>query len=277
MSISIKTNKPWQKHSGYKAHKPRGLYYDELVKKRRSSIVRIIYIIIFILILQSFFQAPFLSLRKIELSGNSFYKDEEVKQYIQTALERKKWLFFQDNNFFLFDADSLRNQLIKQYNLSDASIKKTFPNKLSVKFVEKTSQFIWKKNDSYYLMDAKGQLNGQINEINDKYIILADFRSYQPQNNENIFRSDEIELIQGIITLWKDKLANMVKIEAINIGDDWSAFDIKTNLSYIVQINPQDDVNAQLENYRRILLEGNVVGTDINYIDLRFGEKVYFK
>ncbi len=277
MSISIKTNKPWQKHSGYKAHKPHGLYYDELVKKRRSSIVRVIYVIIFILILQSFFQAPFLSLRKIELGGNSFYKDEEVKQYIQTAMEKKKWLFFQNNNFFLFDAGSLKDQLVKQYNLSDANIKKTFPNKLSVKFVEKTSQFIWKKNDSYYLMDAKGQLNGQINEINNKYIILADFRSYQPQNNENIFRPDEIELIQGIITLWKDKLANMVKIEAINIGDDWSTFDIKTNLSYIVKINPQDDVNAQLENYRRILLEGNVVGTDINYINLRFGEKAYFQ
>lgn len=277
MSISIKTNKPWQKHSSYKTHKPHGLYYDELVKKRRSSIVRVIYVIIFILILQSFFQAPFLSLRKIELSGNSFYKDEEVKQYVQTALEKKRWLFFQNNNFFLFDAGSLKDQLIKQYNLSDASLKKTFPNKLSVKFVEKTSQFIWKKNDSYYLMDAKGQLNGQINEINNKYIILADFRSYQPQNNENIFRSDEIELIQGIITLWKDKLANMVKIEAINIGDDWSTFDIKTNLSYIVKINPQDDVSAQLENYRRILLEGNVVGTDINYINLRFGEKAYFQ
>jgi cell division septal protein FtsQ len=277
MSISVKTNKPWQKHSSYKAHKAHGLYYDELVKKRRSSIVRIIYVIIFILIAQSFFQAPFLSLRKIELGGNSFYKDEEVKQYIQTAMEKKKWLFFQNNNFFLFDAGSLKDELIKQYNLSDASLKKTFPNKLSVKFIEKTSQFIWKKNDSYYLMDAKGQLNGQINEINNKYIILADFRSYQPQNNENIFRSDEIELIQGIITLWKDKLANMVKIEAINIGDDWSTFDIKTNLSYIVKINPQDDVNAQLENYRRILLEGNVVGTDINYINLRFGEKAYFQ
>ncbi|MFA6252680.1 MAG: FtsQ-type POTRA domain-containing protein [Patescibacteria group bacterium] len=277
MTNSIKTNKPWQKHSSYKAHKPYGLYYDELVKKRRSSVKRIIYIIIFILILQSFFQAPFLSLRKVELRGNSFYKDEEVKQYVQTALEEKKWLFFQNNNFFLFKAGSLKDQLIKQYNLSDVSIKKTFPNKLSINFIEKTSQFIWKKNDSYYLMDAKGQLNGQINEINNKYIILADFRSYQPKNNENIFRPDEIELIQGIITLWQEKLANMVKIEAINIGDDWSTFDIKTNLSYIAKINPQDDINAQLENYRRILLEGNVVGTDINYINLRFGEKAYFQ
>lgn len=277
MSINIKTNKPWQKHSSYTPHKVYGSYYDEQVKKRKQKIIRIIYAIIFVLLLQSIFQAPFLSLKKIELKGNSFYQEEEVKKYIGDKLAERRGLLFQNNNFFLFNSDKLRDQLITQYNLNDATVRKIFPQKIKVEFIEKTSQFIWQKNGAYYLLDAKGQFNGQINELNDQYIILEDSRSYQPQNNENIFRPDEIELIQVIIELWEAKLASTAQIKAIAIGDDWSSFDIKTNLSYVIKINPQNEPVKQLENYRQVLLAGNVVGTDINYIDLRYGDKAYFK
>lgn len=277
MPIGIKTNKPWQKHSSYTPHKTYGSYYDGQIKKRRVKIIRIIYAIIFVLLAQSIFQAPFLSLRKIELVGNSFYQEPEVKQYIQSNLNIKKWLLFQNNNFFLFDSAKLKDQLIAQYNLSDARVSKVFPNKIKIELIEKTSQFIWKKNGNYYLLDAKGQVNGQINEINEKYVILEDSRSYQPENNQNIFRDDEIELIQVILATWADKLSNMVKIKAINIGDDWANFEIRTNLPYLVKINPQDKSNEQMEKYHSILIAGNVVGTDINYIDLRFGEKVYYQ
>lgn len=277
MSINIKTNKPWQKHSSYTPHKVYGSYYDEQVKKRKQKIIRIIYAIIFVLLLQSIFQAPFLSLKKIELKGNSFYQEEEVKKYIGDKLAERRGLLFQNNNFFLFNSDKLRDQLITQYNLNDAKVRKIFPQKIKIEFIEKTSQFIWQKNGAYYLLDAKGQFNGQINELNDQYIILEDSRSYQPQNNENIFRPDEIELIQVIIELWEAKLASTAQIKAIAIGDDWSSFDIKTNLSYVIKINPQNEPVKQLENYRQVLLAGNVVGTDINYIDLRYGDKAYFK
>lgn len=277
MSVNIKTNKPWQKHSSYTPHKVYGSYYDERVKKRKQKIVRIIYVILFVLLAQSIFQAPFLSLTKIELRGNEFYQTEEVKKYITTQLDQRKWLFFQNNNFFLFDGSQLENQLITQYNLSGAKISKHFPKKITVELTEKTSQFIWQKNGAFYLLDAKAQFNGQINEINDQYIILEDIRSYQPQNNENIFRPDEIELIQGIIELWGAKLSAMAQIKGIVIGDDWSTFDIKTNLSYLVKINPQIEPIKQLENYYQVLLAGNVVGTDINYIDLRYGDKAYFQ
>ncbi len=277
MSINIKTNKPWQKHSSYTPHKVCGSYYDEQVKKRKQKIIRIIYAIIFVLLLQSIFQAPFLSLKKIELKGNSFYQEEEVKKYIIDKLAERRGLLFQNNNFFLFNSDKLRDQLITQYNLNDAKVRKIFPQKIKIEFIEKTSQFIWQKNGAYYLLDAKGQFNGQINELNDQYIILEDSRSYQPQNNENIFRPDEIELIQVIIELWEAKLASTAQIKAIAIGDDWSSFDIKTNLSYVIKINPQNEPVKQLENYRQVLLAGNVVGTDINYIDLRYGDKAYFK
>lgn len=277
MSIGIKTNKPWQKHASYTPHKAYGSYYDEQIKKRRGKIARVIYFIIFILVTQSIFQAPFLKISKIELSGNSFYKEEDVKAYVYNELGQKKLLFFENNNYFLLDEDSLKNGLISKYNLSNAEVSKKFPNKIKLTFMEKTSQFIWKKNNNYNLLDAKGQFNGSIDKPNDQYIILDDSRSYQPQNNENIFRSDELELIQGIIVMWNEKMASKVKIKAIYIGDNWSSFDIGTNLSYLVKINPQENVAVQLDYLYRILESGNVQGTDINYIDLRFGEKAFIK
>lgn len=276
MSIGIKTNKPWQKHAPVKSHKFYGSYYEELVKKRRARIKRIIYLIIFILLLQSIFQAPLWRLRKVVVNGQESYSQQDIVDFVLPNLEQKRFLIFQNNNFFLFDSSHLESELVGHFNLEQARVNKSFPQTIKITIKEKVSQFVWQKNGNKFLLDARAQVIGQSNN-NNQLIILDDQRSYQPSGDKDIFREDEINLIQTLISAWNDKLDNLVKISSIRIDDNWSLWQIGTNFGYSVKINPQDDLNSQLNNLYQLLKPGNVVGTDINYIDLRFGDKAYFQ
>lgn len=277
MSVGIKTNKPWEKHAPVKSHKFYGSYYDELVKKRRARIKRIIFLILFILLIQSIFQAPLWRLRKIVVSGNSSYSSEDISTFVQPILSQKKLIIFQNNNFFLFDASDLEDALIRQFNLESVRVVKSFPRTVKIFVKEKTSQFIWQKNGSKFLLDLHGERLGQTDNNNAQLIVLDDQRTYQPQGTNDIFRGDEMDMIHGVIGTWNDKLNNLVKISSIKIGDDWYFWEISTTSGYVVKINPQDDINGQINNLYNLLKAGNVVGGDINYIDLRFGEKAYFQ
>lgn len=277
MSIGIKTNKPWQKHAPVKSHKFYGSYYEELVKKRRARIKRIVYLILFILLLQSIFQAPLWRLRKIVVNGHESYGQQDIIDFVMPNLEQKRFLIFQNNNFFLFNSNHLENELVGHFNLEQARVSKSFPRTIKITIKEKTSQFVWQKNGARFLLDARAQVIGQSNNDNNQLIILDDQRSYQPSGDKDIFREDEINLIQTLISAWNDKLDNLVKISSIRIDDNWSLWQIGTNFGYSVKINPQDDLNSQLDNLYQLLKPGNVVGTDINYIDLRFGDKAYFQ
>ena len=58
--------------------------------------------------------------------------------------------------------------------------------------------------------------------------------------------------------------------------EDKKDFKIEINLDYNIIFNKEKDIKEQLNNLNKVLAE-NIIGGDINYIDLRFGDKVYFK
>ena len=61
----------------------------------------------------------------------------------------------------------------------------------------------------------------------------------------------------------------------ITIYNDWS-IELHTGTGFYVKIDKDQDIKEQLNNLRAVL-EENITGVDIDYIDIRFGDKVYFK
>ena len=105
-------------------------------------------------------------------------------------------------------------------------------------------------------------------------LILIDFRA-QEANKEQIFNDLELNYINTMYLLWQEVIADKIKIKKMYI-EDKKDFKIEINLGYNIIFNKEKDIKEQLNNFNKILLE-NIIGTEIDYIDLRFGNKVYFK
>ena len=75
--------------------------------------------------------------------------------------------------------------------------------------------------------------------------------------------------------LWNEIIDEKIKIKKMYI-EDKKDFKIEINLDYNIIFNKEKDIKEQLNNLNKVLAE-NIIGEDINYIDLRFGDKVYFK
>lgn len=274
MSGMIKTNKSWQKHLPKRPSKLRRNYYNIDKTSYQRVITRIILVIGVVLLVQSIFQVKYFKIEKIGLVGQNDLSIEEAQQFIINELAKNKFLFFEANNYFLVSLDELNYQLKEKYNLEEVKIEKKWPDQLLVTVKEKVSHFIWQKDDSLYLLDAQGLLNRQISFLDDKYLVLEDKRDYRPQG-EQIFTSEEIEVINQIYLNWNELIASKVKMSKITIYNDWN-IDLHTETGFYVKIDKDQDIREQLNNLRTVL-EENITGVDIDYIDIRFGDKVYFK
>lgn len=274
MSGMIKTNKSWQRHLPKRPQKVKRDYYNTTRVSYQKIVVRIILVILGLLLVQSIFQIKYFKIEKINLVGQNDLSVEEAQQFILSELAKSRFFFFEESNYWLAPIDELSYKLKEKYNLEEAKIEKKWPDKLLVTVKEKVSHFIWQKDDSLYLLDAQGLLNRQISFLDDKYLVLEDKRDYRPQG-EQIFTSDEIEVINQIYLNWNDLIATKVKMSKITIYNDWN-IDLHTETGFYVKIDKDQDIREQLNNLRAVL-EENITGVDIDYIDIRFGDKVYFK
>jgi len=274
MTAIIKTTNSWKRHQPQKPQKVRRGYYGNKEKIQKKIVVRIILAILFLLLAQSIFQIKYLKIKNIKLSGQNDLNVEEVQQFVMDKLTVSKLLLFEASNYFLVPLDELSNKLIVKYNLEEANIVKKWPDSLEITVKEKSSHFIWQKDDSIYLLDAKGLLNRQISILDDKYLVLDDKRDGRPSGDQ-IFNDEEIDIINQIYLNWTGLIGVKAKLEKITIYDDWS-IDLNTQTGFYVKIDKDEDIHQQLNNLRAVL-EENITGVDIDYIDIRFGDKVYFK
>lgn len=274
MSAIIKTNKSWQRHLPQRPQKLHRGYYGQQKNFPKKKILRIIFVILAILLLQSIWQINFLKIKKINLSGQNDLSLEEVQNFVLEQLSDSKFVFFEKTNYFLVPTDELNQRLLEKYNLEEAKIEKKWPNTLEISIKERSSHFIWKKDDSIYLLDAKGLLNRQISVLDDKYLLLDDRRDGRPEGNQ-IFTTEEMNIINQIYLNWMDLIANKAKLSKVTIYNDWN-IDLNTQTGFYVKIDRAQDIQEQLNNLRAVLGE-DITGVDIDYIDVRFGDKVYFK
>ncbi len=273
----ITTRQNWRKHAGIKSRRLTGAYYQDYDLRRKKRLSRIIFLIFIILLIQSIFQARFLSLHKVVVLNNQDVSSEAVANFAQDKLNVRRYLFFKNNNFFLADTAKLALELKDNFNLNSVSLKKKFPNKLEIRLEEKVSQFIWLKDGAYYLIDGQGALNRQIEAPDEKYVILDDQRSYKPAADQDIFRADEIKAIQDIYAYWQKEISSHSRLARIIISDNWAELRLQSNLGFYVKINASINTDEQLLNLKRAIVAGNLQGTDIDYIDVRFSDKIYYK
>lgn len=271
---NIKTKKTWKRHLPGKPIRIQRGYYSEQKTSSRKKVVRIIWIIFIILLIQSIFQAPYFRVNNITLVGNNDLTYDEVSEALDKPLNSNKFLFFKNNNYFLLNTDPLAKLLIEKFNLDQAQVDKKFPNRLLVTVKEKISYFIWSKDGSLYLLDAKGALNRQINALDEKYLVLEDKRDYRP-NGDQIFTADEVNAINQLYLGWNETIDPNIKLDKIVIYNDWS-IEMYTKMGFYVKVDKDEDIQSQLDHLNQVLTE-NIAGVDIDYIDVRFGDKVYFK
>lgn len=277
MKSRIKVTKSWEQHMPQRPRKLRSSgYYNNNTSSYKKRIVIIIWLILAVLLGQSVFQIQYLKLEKLELINNEDLTQAEVEEFLQDKLTATRFFVFKNSNYFLFDPAPVENELIEKFNLDQAEISKVWPDKLQIDVTEKISHFIWAKDGTLYLLDAKGALNRQIQARDDKYLIIEDFRNTRP-TGDYIFSSDEIEIINQIYLEWMDKIADKEKLTRIVISDNWSLIELHTQTGFYVKLDSNESIKKQINNLNQILVAGNITGVDIDYIDVRFGDKVYFK
>lgn len=269
-------------------------------QRRRFKLMGIAVAVAAILLAYWLLWSGFLRITTVEVRGAQTIDPAQIEQVVRQQFNNYRGLLFSQSHLLFFDASEITQQLQQQYFLDRVVIKRRPLHRLIVEITEKTAQLTWVSDRRYYTIDGNGLALREIiapsvvelaagqqptetaagEQVIDSNVLGQSGVVVVDQNNDAITIGQSVaseqfvrfiaELIQKFPST--DLTAEQWLIPSVSEG----IIHVKTTRGFMVYFDSQDPLDAQLANLRLILRE-KIKDRSINYIDLRFGNRVFIK
>lgn len=246
-------------------------YYTNREFRDNRAIVFIVAAIAIVLLVQSIFQVPFLRLTKLEVRGLEYQALDDVEKALADELRRSRFIFFRNDNFFLFRRTRLVRRLQNDFFLDIVRLTRRFPNALTLEVRERIAGFVLQSGDHYIRIDGTGAVLGPVEQPSSRQGIIVDERSIP----EAAIPIDYLEKVTDISDLWSKNVSTL-GLTAVHLTDEPGIIIVSTGAGYRIYFSRDKDIAKQVS--RLVVFLGDPAVTQPKeYLDLRFDETIYLR
>jgi hypothetical protein len=252
-------------------------------------------------------------IKNIDVSGTRNIRADDIKSIAESQIAERRFLIFKQRNLFAFSKKELTEKINDKYVLDDLRINKDLPGSLKIEIKEKISLVIWVSNNRYYNLDSNGIAISEIlnlnkskstkNKTQEETAPEPEFFDIKPLNSGELIDNREIssfplifdetnnEVVLGQSVISSDMISIILNLnkkipEKINISvnsfkiPELGSREVKivTNEKWEIYFDTNKDIEMQLNNLK-LTLDEKIKGnrSSLQYIDLRFGNRVYYQ
>lgn len=230
-------------------------------------------IIALILIGQSVFQIPLFKITRIHISGVRYLNEEAVYSFVEHELNRRRFIFFKNNNFFITATNRLKQRLENELYVTVTKIDKGFPHTLSLTVDEKISAFALQTQDRLITIGSTGEWVETVVQPSENQTVIADERAIPGSAIDIAY----LEALTVTKEEWERSIRPTLVISRFHLTDDSTLIEASTSEGYSVKLRADKGIASQIQRLSAVIegIAGSAAATE--YIDLRFDESVYVK
>lgn len=222
------------------------------------------------------FYYPYFSIKDIEISGLEKIGDAEIRGMAERQIAKKRFFVLKQENLFIFDKNEFEEEINSRYNLASLNVDKELPDILRIEVIEKHPVLIWKTGEKFYEVDEGGIAIREIsaNESNQGVPVVYDENNVEISIKMAALRDKTAEFIINFKKRIDDRFD--VKITHFKALND--LLKAQTSEGWEIYMSSNDDFDQQTEKLFLFFKNKKIeVGNSLNYIDLRFEDRVYYK
>lgn len=256
---------------------------SDRIKKRndtRKLVLRSVKFFILIFVFMApilVLRADFLQIKNIVILGDETGEKDYLKSEIQNFISGKILWFLPKSNLMLIDENDLASALLSKFsNLEEVDIHRRLDMTLEVSATERSSDYLWCSNTQECFNMTK---NGLVFE-----------KSILPRSNQKlIFKGVIVQnpILQSFATKEvMQKYENLVgvlqkeglKVSVVNV-DSQNKIIVGTDIGDIFFNGEEKDLAPAIESALTLIndIRSKTPSATFQYIDVRFGNKVYYK
>ncbi len=231
------------------------------------------------------FFSPLLRVSAIEIKGLEKISPSEVREMIARNFEGKYMRVIRKNNILFIYPHAIENILTREFkDIERAQVRKQFPNRLLVQVRERELSLFLCDGEWCYTIDQNGVAYSKVEvgsfEINKSELpILQSGSGRHFETGDSVLDSEYIQYLANI----EEKLSRDLNIEAernlftphLASGD----IRVKTKEGWALYFDRNISLQKEIDMLRVVLKKSveNERRRELEYIDLRTDNKVYFK
>lgn len=244
---------------------------------------RLTFFVISIIILAGgyfLFFSNYFEIKNINISGISRVSSEEIGSQFWEQADKTRWLLFSQKNILLFNENDFIDKLYSKYGFNKAELEKKYPETINIDIQEKSFAYIWEEGDNKYYADIDNYIISEINllETGEKTFPYI-YNAGSDKINDNIISISD-DKINAVFHLFEkfSVILNDYHIEKFIINDENETVILQTKEGPQINFSSKNDIEVQLNNL--IVLKNNKLNGDISnleYIELRYGERIFYR
>jgi len=257
---------------------------QSVVKKRRKKrmirlSVRVGLLVALIVSTGLLSQIDFFSIKSVVISGNIHLTTEEVQKIVDTSLSKKYIFLFPKRNVFMYPKDEIVANLKSVYpRILDVQVYTESFNTLNVRIEERVHVSTWCSVILCYEIDSEGYIyapKDDTNEVSTVTFTGMDEKIGSEPVGVHIFEKDIYTELLQITTL----MAEIgLPIQTIEFRSKDEVYFWITGSKKRVIFTSRKSYTEAFENLKAALLSKVFSATtEFEYIDTRFGNKVFYK
>jgi len=253
------------------------------LKRKKIFLKIIIFFLLFLILTAGIILSlyiPKLRIQKIAVEGAEILNIDKIISNIFNSLNGRHFFLIPKNNILVASKKEISKNILNSFpRIRDVSLGKDFPSGLSVKIKERQSTALLcrgeNKNECAYI-DENGFVFEKAPYFSGE-IFLKFFDERDVGNSISDRQLLSEEQFNGLIDFKNYLLKENIKIININLKKD-GIYELRTSEDWIILLNERNDFRIAFENFKTafdslIKEEQN----NLEYIDLRFGNKVFYK
>lgn len=254
-------------------HKTPRIYEPREINYKKYIIFSLIIILLGGLFYLIFMSGYFVE-KDVILTNNKTITKDNFLQEINPILHKN----ILSNNLLFFTSQGLASEIAaKMPEIKSARVKKKWPDKLEIEILEREPILIWQTGSDRYLVDQDGIAYSK--DITNVSLPLVVDESKKPVGMNKKFLTEKfIYFTKFLKELFTPRTG--LNIESINLQESTLEASVKTKEGFTILFDTTRYPEVQIENLNRILADIKNKGenvADVEYIDLRLKEKIYYK
>lgn len=224
--------------------------------------------------------SPWLQIKNIEVIGTDPEKSALILDSAWMQTRNYSYLILPQKNILLFDDKELINHVSSNTQIKNLKVNKKLPNNLIISFDKKDYAVVWKEGGGKYFLDNTGAVISEASDqdIYDKKLpILSNLSQTRINNGQTILDEEMIRFATDLDNEFKNPKFGFT-LEEIIIDSESDTLKVKASSSPQIYFNTKTDIYDQLN--KLLIIKNDNLKSDFfkkTYIDLRFGDKIYYK
>lgn len=229
------------------------------------------------------FSHPLFRIERVEIRGIEYIPRGDLEATVTSYAHESALVLFTRRNRFLFSAESLSQKLENAFALSSISVTLQEGTVL-VELTERTSNLFWKSQGRLFVVDLEGIVVREMTDPEDTVLVQPNFKelpifidknNVEPAVGSPVLTLEEINQAFTFLTLLESGGIPYTYVEIDRLAGKWAR--LVTQAGYSILFDLTGDIQMQFRNLIAVLQDQVTDPTGLEYIDLRFGDKVYFK